>query len=71
MSAADADAAFSEFLAERRARGLFTFEVEDMLPVLERTGKSRPWLYYMLDKRIAAGQVRKDGKARWSVSRVA
>jgi hypothetical protein len=71
LSAEEADAAFMEFIHECRAKGQYTITLEDLLPVRERAGKSRPWLYFIIDKKVASGVLRKSGKASWTISRVA
>lgn len=69
MEPADALAAFREQINEWSAAGKHDFDIEDLFPLMELCGKSRPWLYSMIAKATAENILRKDGRAHWVINR--
>lgn len=73
LSPEDSRAAFRERLAELAARGQRQFTIEDVMDVREQVGRSRAWLYAVLDELVADQTLRLGGgfPRSWVIQRVA
>ena len=76
MSPEEARKAFRDRLAEIAGSGKNRLTVEDVVndPARIRVGRSRPWLYEVLDELEADGTLRKDTGGRpfeWVITRAA
>jgi hypothetical protein len=69
MEPDDANAAFYEQVHEWIAAGKYEFDIDELFPLMNRTGKSRPWLYTKLNKAVQDQLLRKHGRSHWVINR--
>jgi hypothetical protein len=71
MEPEEARKVFYGQLAEWRAGGKWNFTVEDLFPIRQKTGKSRPWLYMVLGQAQSDNIIHKDGRGQWAINKAA